>query len=268
MLKVHVHTDHPGEVLGYASAHGTIDDVEVADMREQTRARQRRLRLDRRVTVVAVAAGEGNKALFRELGCEAVIDGGQSMNPSAAELVEAVESLDAAEVVLLPNNKNVVLTAEQAAAMCDRQVVVVASTSLPAGLAAMVAFEATADAAANAVAMDEAMRRVHSAEITHAVRDSEIDGVAVRQGEVIGLVDGRLAASGDDLRLVFSDVVRRLGSEGAELITILTALNGCGVTVTDLQRAAAESCAAACPDVEFLFQEGGQPLYPILLGAE
>jgi DAK2 domain fusion protein YloV len=268
MLKVHVHTDHPGEVLGYASAHGRIDDVEVADMREQTRARQRRLRLDRRVTVVAVAAGEGNKALFRELGCEAVIDGGQSMNPSAAELVEAVESLDAAEVVLLPNNKNVVLTAEQAAAMCDRQVVVVASTSLPAGLAAMVAFEATADAAANAVAMDEAMRRVHSAEITHAVRDSEIDGVAVRQGEVIGLVDGRLAASGDDLRLVFSDVVRRLGSEGAELITILTALNGCGVTVTDLQRAAAETCAVACPDVEFLFQEGGQPLYPILLGAE
>ena len=268
MLKVHVHTDHPGEVLGYASAHGRIDDVEVADMREQTRARQRRLRLDRRVTVVAVAAGEGNKALFRELGCEAVIDGGQSMNPSAAELVEAVESLDAAEVVLLPNNKNVVLTAEQAAAMCDRQVVVVASTSLPAGLAAMVAFEATADAAANAVAMDEAMRRVHSAEITHAVRDSEIDGVAVRQGEVIGLVDGRLAASGDDLRLVFSDVVRRLGSEGAELITILTALNGCGVTVTDLQRAAAETCAVACPDVELLFQEGGQPLYPILLGAE
>ena len=268
MLKVHVHTDHPGEVLGYASAHGTIDDVEVADMREQTRARQRRLRLERRVSVVAVAAGEGNKELFRELGCEAVIDGGQSMNPSAAELVEAVESLDAAEVVILPNNKNVVLTAEQAAAMCDRQVVVVASTSLPAGLAAMVAFEATADAAANALAMDEAMRHVRSAEITHAVRDSEIDGVAVRQGQVIGLVDGRLTASGDDLRLVFSDVVRRLGAEGAELITILTALNGCGVTVTDLQRAATDTCAVACPDVEFLFQEGGQPLYPILLGAE
>ncbi len=268
MLKVHVHTDHPGEVLGYASAHGTVDDVEVADMREQTRARERRLRLDRRVTVVAVAAGEGNKALFAELGCEAVIDGGQSMNPSAAELVEAIESLDAAEVVLLPNNKNVVLTAEQAAAMCDRRVVVVASTSLPAGLAAMVAFESTADAAANAVTMDEAMRRVRSAEITHAVRDSEIDGVGVRQGEVIGLVDGRLAASGDDLRLVFSDVVRRLGAGGAEVITILTALNGCGLTVADLQQAAAEACAVACPDVEFLFQEGGQPLYPILLGAE
>jgi len=268
LLKIHVHTDHPGEVLSYASAHGTIDDVEVADMREQTRARRRRLSLDQRVACVAVAAGEGNKALFHELGCEAVIDGGQSMNPSAAELVAAVESLDAAEVVVLPNNGNVVLTAEQAAAMCDRRVAVVASTSLPAGLAAMVAFDAAGEAGAIAAAMNETLDHVRSAEITHAVRDSEIDGVAVREGEVIGLVDGRLAASGDDLRAVFGEVVRTLGSQGAELITILTALNGCGLTVADLQDAAAAACATDCPLVEFLFQEGGQPLYPILIGAE
>ncbi len=268
MLKVHVHTDHPGTVLSYASAHGTIDDVEVADMREQTRERRERLRLDQRVACVAVAAGDGNKALFRDLGCEAVIDGGQSMNPSAAELVAAVEGLDAGEVVVLPNNGNVVLTAEQAATMCDRRVAVVASTSLPAGLAAMVAFDATADAAANAATMRAALERVRSAEITYAVRDSEIDGVGVRQGEIIGLVDGRLTASGDDLRGVFADIVRTLGSQGAELITILTALNGYGVTVADLQRTAAEACATACPLVEFLFQEGGQPLYPILMGAE
>jgi len=268
LLKIHVHTDHPGAVLSYASAHGTIDDVEVADMREQTRARRRRLSLDQRVACVAVAAGEGNKALFHELGCEAVIDGGQSMNPSAAQLVAAVESLDAAEVVVLPNNGNVVLTAEQAAAMCDRRVAVVASTSLPAGLAAMVAFDADGDAAGVAAAMNETLDHVRSAEITHAVRDSEIDGVAVREGEIIGLVDGHLTASGDDLRAVFGEVVRTLGSQGAELITILTALNGCGLTVADLQDAAAAACATDCPLVEFLFQEGGQPLYPILIGAE
>ena len=268
MLKVHVHTDHPGAVLSYASAHGTIDDVEVADMHEQTRARRRRLSLDQRVACVAVAAGEGNQALFHDLGCEAVIDGGQSMNPSAAELVAAVESLDAAEVVLLPNNGNVVLTAEQAAAMCDRPVAVVASTSLPAGLAAMVAFDATSDAAGNAAAMDEALGRVHSAEISHAVRDSEVGGVAVRQGEVIGLIDGRLAASGGDLVAVFADLVRTLGAGGAELITVLTALNGCGLSVADLERAATDACSRDCPDVEFLFQEGGQPLYPVLIGAE
>jgi DAK2 domain fusion protein YloV len=268
LLKIHVHTDHPGALLSYASAQGTIDDVEVADMREQTRARRRRLSLDQRVACVAVAAGEGNKALFHELGCEAVIDGGQSMNPSAAELVAAVESLDAAEVVVLPNNGNVVLTAEQAAAMCDRRVAVVASTSLPAGLAAMVAFDAAGDAAGIAAAMNETLEHVRSAEITHAVRDSEIDGVAVREGEVIGLVDGRLAASGGDLRAVFGEVVRTLGSQGAELITILTALNGCGLTVADLQEAAVAACATDCPLVEFLFQDGGQPLYPVLIGAE
>ncbi len=196
-------------VLGYASAQGTIDDVEVADMREQTRARERRLRLEARVAVVAVAAGEGNKALFRELGCEAVVDGGQSMNPSAAQLVEAVEQLGAAEVVVLPNNGTSCSTAEQAADMAGGAVEVVPSTSMPAGLAAMVAFDAEADGDANAAAMDEALGRVHSAEITHAVRDSEIDGRAVHQGEVIGLVDGRLAASGDELAEVFTDVVKR-----------------------------------------------------------
>ncbi|HMK92828.1 MAG TPA: DAK2 domain-containing protein, partial [Thermoleophilia bacterium] len=264
MLKIHVHTDHPGAVLSYASAHGTIDDVEVADMREQTAARERRLRLDRRVAVVAVAAGEGNKTLFRELGCEAIVDGGQSMNPSAAQLVEAVDALDAAEVVILPNNKNVVLTAEQAAAMCDRNVVVVPSTSMPAGMAAMVQFDRETDAAANAVGMDEALRRVQTAEITHAVRDSEIDGVAVRQGEVMGLVDGRLVASGVDLCDVFDRVVRHLREHAAEVVTVLTALNGSGCTVADLKQTAAD----ACPDCEFLFQEGGQPLYPILMGAE
>ena len=180
------------------------------------------------------------------------------MNPSAAQLVAAVESLDAAEVVVLPNNGNVVLTAEQAAAMCDRRVAVVASTSLPAGLAAMVAFDADGDAAGVAAAMNETLDHVRSAEITHAVRE----------GEIIGLVDGHLTASGDDLRAVFGEVVRTLGSQGAELITILTALNGCGLTVADLQDAAAAACATDCPLVEFLFQEGGQPLYPILIGAE
>jgi hypothetical protein len=264
MLKVHVHTDHPGTVLSYASAHGTIDDVEVADMRQQTAARQRRLRLDQRVGVVAVVAGEGNKKLFTDLGCEAIVDGGQSMNPSAAQLVQAVDALGASEVVILPNNGNVVLTAEQAAAMCDRHVAVVPSTSLPAGLAAMIAFDPQSDAAANAVTMDEAVRRVRSVEITHAVRDSDIDGVAVRQGEVIGIVDGRLAASGDDLGAVFREVVRGLCEQGAEVFTVLTALNGSRVTVADLESSALQ----ACPNVEFLFQEGGQPLYPILMGAE
>ena len=145
-----MHTDDPGTVLSEALKHGAIGEFEVNDMHEQTKARDERLRaaIGRPgAMVVAVAAGDGNKALFRELGCSAVVDGGQSMNPSAAQLLEAVEALGTDEVVLLPNNGNVVLTAEQAAQMSDRRVAVVPSASLPAGLAAMVAYDADADAA-------------------------------------------------------------------------------------------------------------------------
>jgi hypothetical protein len=264
MVKVHVHTDHPGAVLSHADTLGSIDVVEVADMREQTLARDRRLALVERTAAVAVAVGEGNKELFRELGCEALVDGGQSMNPSAAELVQAVEALDATEVVLLPNNANVVLAAEQAAGMCDRAVSVVHSTSMPAGLSAMVSFDPEAGAAANAAAMDEAVAHVHTGEVTRAVRDSEIDGVSVRKDQVIGIVDGRLAASGDDLKQVFAGVLAAFAVFDPEVVTVLTSLNGSGLGADELVAVGAETL----PGAEVLVHAGGQPLYPILVGAE
>ena len=265
MLKVHVHTDHPGTVLGYASAQGSIDAVEVNDMHEQVRERSDRL--SRRIEgtgVVAVAAGEGNRALFLELGCGAVVDGGQSMNPSAAQILAAVEGLEAAEVVVLPNNRNVVLTAEQAAGMSERRVEVVPTVSMPAGLSAMVAFDPGRDAGVNAAAMGEAVTHVRSAELTFAVRDSEIDGVAVRRGQVLGLVDDRLVASGDDLRAVFASILSEFARSETEIVTVLTSLNGERVSVAELEAVAHD----ACPEAEVEFREGGQPLYPILVGAE
>jgi len=265
MVKVHVHTDHPGTVLSYASAQGEIDAVEVNDMHEQTRARTRRLTLTPATSAaVAVVAGEGNKALFRELGCDGVVDGGQSMNPSAAQIMAAIEEFSAEQVVVLPNNKNIVLTAEQAATLSGRPAAVVPTLSIPAGLSALVAFDPSRDSAANAAAMEEAATHVRSAEITHAVRDSRIDGTAVRRGQVIGLVDGRLTASGDDLRAVFSAVLQELARGDIEVVTVLTALNGFAVSVADLEAVAGE----ACPEAEVEFREGGQPLYPILIGAE
>jgi uncharacterized protein len=265
MLKVHVHTDHPGTVLGYASAQGEVDAVEVNDMYEQTRARSERLSRRREGTgVIAVAAGDGNRELFHELGCDAVVDGGQSMNPSAAQIIEAIEETAAAEVVILPNNKNIVLTAEQAAAMCERPVEVVATRSMPAGLAAMVAYDPAAGAAVNAAAMDDVVRGVRSAEITFAVRDSEIDGTSVRRGEILGLVDGRLLASGDDLGKVFGAILGEFARGAAEVVTVLTSLNGSTLSTAELQSVAEE----ALPEADVEFHEGGQPLYPILVGAE
>ncbi len=186
------------------------------------------------------------------------------MNPSAAQLLEAVEGLGAEDVVFLPNNGNVVLTAEQAAGMSGRRVTVVPATSIPAGLAAMVAFDPDDDAVGNTRRMEEALRGLSSAEITHAVRDSEVDGVEVLKGQAIGIVDGRLVAAADSIEAVYAKVLETFASGDAEIVTVLTALNGSSTSAERL----AEIAAGAVPDLELHVYEGGQPLYPILASAE
>ena len=214
--------------------------------------------------VVAVVAGAGNRQLFRELGCHAIVDGGQSMNPSAAQLLEAVQELGVEEVVILPNNGNVILTAEQAAGMSPLHIAVVPSKSIPSGLAAMVAFDPGQDAVGNARLMQDAIVDVRYAEVTHAVRDSELDGLEVRQGQAMGIVDGKLVAAADDVVGAFGGVLKEFDRGGAEYITVLTALNGSGATREQLEEAAAR----VAPEAEVSFHEGGQPLYPILASAE
>jgi fatty acid kinase len=267
LVKIHVHTDDPGVVLTEALRHGVIGEVEINDMHAQTRARDERLRAApgaAGAVVVAVVAGDGNKRLFRELGCRAIVDGGQSMNPSAAQLLEAVDALETDEVVLLPNNGNVVLTAEQAAGMSARHIAVVPSTSIPAGLAAMVAYDPELDAVGNVRLMEEALGGLQSAEITHAVRDSEVDGVCVAKGQAIGIVDGRLVAAADGIEEVYARVLEAFAAADAEVVTVLTALNGSGTSPERL----AEIAAEAAPGLELHVHEGGQPLYPILASAE
>jgi hypothetical protein len=273
-VKVHVHVNDPGMVLSEALRHGSIGDVEINDMHAQTRERDERLATpapaqpevgDGGCVVVAVVAGAGNQQLFRDLGCHAVVDGGQSMNPSAAQLLEAVEALGFDEVVVLPNNGNVILTAEQAAGMSSLHIAVVPSRSIPSGLAAMVAFEPDEDAVGNARLMQEAIADVRYAEVTHAVRDSELDGLEVKKGQAMGIVDGRLVAAADDVQGAFGGVMEEFARGGAEYVTVLTALNGS----TDTTREQLEELAArVAPDAEVSFHEGGQPLYPILASAE
>ncbi|MBM3147372.1 MAG: hypothetical protein FJ000_05700, partial [Actinobacteria bacterium] len=271
MLKVHVHTDDPGTVLSWAVRHGGITEVEINDMHAQTRERDARLRsaagpLPRagRTAVVAVVAGAGNQALFREVGCAGIVDGGQSMNPSAAQLLEVVDRLASDDVVVLPNNGNVILTAEQAATMSTRTIVVVPSKSMPAGLTAMVEFDPDKDAVANAAVMTQALARAHCAEITVAVRDSVIGDLSVQKDQVIGLIDGTLVSSGEDLGGVLDDVLDHLARHDPEVVTVLTSLNGTSISDDDI----AAAVARRLPEAEALIQAGGQPLYPILIGAE
>ncbi|MDX6511496.1 MAG: fatty acid kinase [Gaiellaceae bacterium] len=269
-LKVHVHTDEPGRALAIGTAVGVIEGIEIANMHRQTEAREERLlhavpELEAEPAasaVVAVVAGEGNRRLFESLGASVIVEGGQTMNPATSELVAAIESAPAGEVVLLPNNANVILSAEQAAGLADRHVEVVASESIPAGLAAMVAFDPSRSAVENARELRDAIAGVATAEVTIASRDVELDGLAIRKGSWLGLADGRAVAGGVSFDEVADAVVERLLAEPRGVLTLLK-----GADEPELEGLLAR-LAERHPDLELDVQDGGQPHYPLLISAE
>jgi DAK2 domain fusion protein YloV len=269
-LKVHVHTDDPGSALSLGTAAGTIEGVEIANMHEQQERRERRLSLvpstHVRSGVVAVVAGEGNRLLFetlaRPVGTIRVVTGGQTANPSTAELVAALEELNAEEAIVLPNNSNVRLAAEHAAEQAERPATVVPTNSIPAGLAALVAYDGAKSAAENAADMAAAAAAVATGEITRASRDVELDGLAIRNGAWLGLVDGEPVAGGEDFAEVAFEVVTRLVVEQRAVLTLLT-----GAEPPPLD-GLVERLASAHPELEVEVHDGGQPHYPLLLGAE
>ncbi len=260
-VKAHVHTDDPGRALALATAVGIVEEVEIKNMHVQTA--ERRERLTRELTVsgpVAVSAGEGNRALFESLGAT-VVEGGSTMNPSAAELLSAIESVVAAEVVLLPNNPNVLLAAEQAALVASTPVAVVPTRSLQAGLGALVAFDSTRGAATNAEEMAAAAAGVRAGAVTIASRDADVDGLRVARGQALGLVDERAVAVGAGPEEVLLDVAVRL-AEGAGVLTVLVGAEAS--SPDELIRQLAERY----PSLEVELHHGAQPHYPYLLGAE
>jgi DAK2 domain fusion protein YloV len=271
-IKVHVHTDDPGAALSVGTKVGTIDRIEIANMHEQTQQREERLlslvpdAAPSKSGVVAVVAGEGNRKLFESLAAQlgpiSIVEGGQTMNPSTADLLRAVQSIDAEEAIILPNNSNIVLAAEHAAANADRTVEVVPATSIPAGLAAMVAYDGSRSAAENAKEMREAIEAVTTGEVTIASRDVQMNGIPITKGEWLGLSEGEPVSGGADFDDVTYAVVERLLSEPRELLTLLVGRDGAQLQGV-LERIAKEH-----PDVEVDVQEGGQPHYHLLLSAE
>jgi DAK2 domain fusion protein YloV len=266
-LKVHVHTDDPGRALSLAVAQGTISGVEIANMHAQTAEREERLLelapepAHAPTSAIVVAVGDGNRRLFESLGAR-VVDGGDTMNPSTAEILAAVEDAPGAEAVVLPNNKNVIMSAEQAAEHASKPVRVLPTVSLPGGLAAMVAFDPDRSADENATEMAEVLGEVVTGAVTVASRDVQMNGLEIRQGAFLGLVDGEAVAGGDAFDEVASAVVERLLAQPRGVLTLLTGeeaptLNGV------VSRVESEH-----PDVELEVHEGGQPHYPLLLSAE
>jgi fatty acid kinase len=269
-LKVHVHTDDPGAALSFGTAAGTIEGVEIANMHEQQERREQRLSLvpspRAKSGVVAVVAGEGNRLLFETLaepvGTIRIVAGGQTANPSTAELVAALEELAADEAILLPNNPNVRLAAEHAAQQAGLPVEVVPTEAVPAGLAALVAYDGGRGAAENAAEMAAVAAAVSTGEVTRASRDVALNGLAIRSGDWLGLAGGEPVAGGEDFAEVTLALVERLLQQPRALLTLLT-----GDEPPRLE-GLLERLAASHPELEVEVHDGGQPHYPLLLGAE
>jgi len=266
-LKVHMHTDDPGRALTLGVALGSIGGVEIANMHEQTAQREERMlhavpdSAPNVCDVVVVVVGAGNRLLFESFGAR-VVDGGRTMNPATADILAAVDDSPADEVIVLPNNKNVIMSAEQAADHSAKAASVVLTTSIQAGLAAMVAFEPSRSADENAAGMSEAVEAVATGAVTIASRDVELDGVEVRKGSWLGLADGQAVAGGDSFDDVARAVIASMLVEPRGVLTLLTGEDppALEVVLTEV--------ASAHPDLELEVHQGGQPHYPLLLAAE
>ncbi|HET7129596.1 MAG TPA: DAK2 domain-containing protein [Gaiellaceae bacterium] len=266
-LKVHVHTDDPGRALGLGTARGIIGGVEIANMHAQAHEREERLlhavpeAEQAACAVVMVAAGPGNRALAESFGA-VVVDGGATMNPSTSDLLAAVERANAAEVVVLPCNGNVIMTAEQAAANAAKPVQVVPTRSIQAGLAALVAFDPSLSADENAAAMNEALAGVVTGAVTIASRDVQLNGVAVRAGKWLGLAEGEPVAGGETFEDAARAVLETLLREPRSVLTLLT-----GADAPALDGLIA-GLGVSHPDLELDVHDGGQPHYALLVAAE
>jgi DAK2 domain fusion protein YloV len=272
VVKVHVHSPEPGTPINYGASVGSIGDVIVENMQEQyqdfvlSKAQQPVAPTEplSGVGTVVVAPGQGLSTVFESLGASFVVPGGQTMNPSTEELLKAVESTLADKVIILPNNKNIIMAAEQAKSLSEKNVEVVPTTTVPQGIAALLALNYQADLVTNVRTMVEAAEAIETAEITTAVRSVQIDGMDVEEGEVIGLVNGKLKVKGQLPGKVAIKVLEFMRAQDLEIVTIYY---GESITADEAQQLADE-IAGHYPEQEVEVVDGGQPHYHYILSAE
>jgi uncharacterized protein len=265
VVKVHLHTQDPGEALSYAGTFGRLAGVKVDDMEAQVRSRDSGAeeRPAARLGVVAASRGAGNRALFEQMGA-VVIEGGQGENPSAADLARAAEKTGAPTVVLLPNNKNIVPTAEQVGELVESQTHVVPTTSIAAGLAVMVGYDAEAEPDEVVEEMREISDSLRAAEVTRSVRDATIGDREVPEGAYIGFLSGELIAVEESIEDAALVLARKIVGEGADLLTLL---KGEDLSEEDLATIV-DGISDLDDAVEVEVRDGGQPLYPLQMVAE
>lgn len=282
IIKCHVHTAHPGLALEKAATYGMLTKLkienmieqhkaQVASVKEQQKAAPAAAELDPALTAgfVAVAAGDGVQQLFRDLGVQQIVSGGQTMNPSTEDILHAAEQVPAMDVYVLPNNKNIVMAAEQAAKLARtsgvRRIHVVPTTTIPQGISAMMAYDESAEVKANVEAMQAAAQNVQSGSVTFAARDSDYDGHQIHEGELLALENGKVSFTGTDLGSVTAKIAHDLIREDSQFVTLLY-----GEGVTEEEAADVEEAVRAQlpEDVELTVAYGGQPVYYFLISVE
>jgi len=267
-VKVHGHTEDPDGLVAYTRSLGAVSQVKVQDMDEQKKEFSAMHRAPAKqaqpLGVVAVASGEGFGQLFSSLGADCVVDGGDTMNPSVQQLLDAIDQCPSDRVILLPNNKNIVPAAKQAAEAASKTVQVVASTSVVQGMAAILNYNVTKTLDAAVADMERALGSVRGVSVTRAVRAATMDGVQVAQGQVIAMLDGKLAASGDAPGDALRAALVKAGVGGGALVTVY---RGSGLTDSEAQ-ADVKALRQAFPGAEFEVVFGGQPHYLYLASIE
>ena len=274
MLKVHTHTAWPGKILDYGVNIGSLLDINIENLQEQslTYAAESEAEhtaeeiqpVTQQIATVAVVAGPGFERVFHSIGITAIVPGGQTMNPSTEELLAAVDAVDARQVILLPNNSNVILSARQVIGLSSKEVFVVPTESMPQGIAALLGFNFEADFESNCEAMTEAATRIQTAEITTAIRTVRVGGVRVREGDFIGLVNGNLVIAGQDMEYVIRETLQRMSIEHYEIVTLYF---GEGVTKQQAEDTA-RSIKEKYSHLEIEVVDGGQPHYAYVISAE
>jgi fatty acid kinase len=296
MVKVHTHVPMPGKVLDYGVSLGSLLDINIENLQEQSLRYEAEGRAERGepasanggvngraavaqasgeqepgglhelkdIGIVAVVSGDGWNEVYRDLGVSAIVSGGQTMNPSTEELFAAVENCPFEQIILLPNNGNVIMSARQVPQLSKKKVQIIPSDSMPQGITALLAFNLDADFDANCHAMEAAIKHVDTVEITRAVRSVQIDGVNVREGDIIGLVNGRLVTAGDDSTQVTHESLTRMGADRHEIITIYY---GEGIEAAAAQTLS-QQIKSWFPGAEVEVVNGGQPYYAYIISAE
>ena len=270
IVKVHVHTEDPGLVMQEGLKYGSLVKVKVDNMRNQHEAqvekeeRQAKPVEEKEYAIIAVVAGDGLADIFKAQGVDYIISGGQTMNPSTEDFVKAVGELNARNIIILPNNKNILMAAQSAAEVIDQPAAVVETKTIPQGLTSLLAFDESKSIEENYERMSASLSDVVSGSVTTAVRDTTIDGLEIHENDNLGMVDGKIVVSKPDMMETLEETFAHMLDEDSEIVTIYVGEDGSEELANELAQALAEKYE----DVEVEIHQGGQPVYPYLFSVE